>query len=112
MNFIDKIKERARKNKKRIVLPETEDVRTIQAAASIIKEDIADLILVGDKEEILQKAHNYGYNLSKAEIINPATFERMDEYVNTLVELRKKKGMTEEKARKLLPRLRLSAKRT
>lgn len=102
MNFIDKIKERARKNKKRIVLPETEDVRTIQAAASIIKEDIADLILVGDKEEILQKAHNYGYNLSKAEIINPATFERMDEYVNTLVELRKKKGMTEEKARKLL----------
>ncbi|MBD5089118.1 MAG: phosphate acetyltransferase [Clostridiales bacterium] len=102
MNFIDKIKERARKNKKRIVLPETEDVRTIQAAASIIKEDIADLILVGDKEEILQKAHNYGYNLSKAEIINPATFERMDEYVNTLVELRKKKGMTEEKARELL----------
>ncbi|MDE7422248.1 MAG: phosphate acetyltransferase [Lachnospiraceae bacterium] len=102
MNFIDKIKERARKNKKRIVLPETEDVRTIQAAARIIKEDIADLILVGDKEEILQKAHNYGYNLSKAEIINPATFERMDEYVNTLVELRKKKGMTEEKARELL----------
>lgn len=102
MNFIDKIKERARKNKKRIVLPETEDVRTIQAAASIIKEDIADLILVGDKEEILQKAHNYGYNLSKAEIVNPSSFERMDEYVNTLVELRKKKGMTEEKARDLL----------
>ncbi|MCI8410747.1 MAG: phosphate acetyltransferase [Lachnospiraceae bacterium] len=102
MNFIDKIKERARKNKKRIVLPETEDVRTIQAAASIIKEDIADLILVGDREEILQKAHNYGYNLSKAEIVNPSTFERMDEYVNTLVELRKKKGMTEEKARDLL----------
>lgn len=102
MNFIDKIKERARKNKKRIVLPETEDVRTIQAAASIIREDIADLILVGDREEILQKAHNYGYNLSKAEIVNPSTFERMDEYVNTLVELRKKKGMTEEKARDLL----------
>lgn len=102
MNFIDKIKERARKNKKRIVLPETEDVRTIQAAARIIKEDIADLILIGDREEILQKAHNYGYNLSKAEIVNPSTFERMDEYVNTLVELRKKKGMTEEKARTLL----------
>lgn len=102
MNFIDKIKERARKNKKRIVLPETEDVRTIQAAASIIKEDIADLILIGDREEILQKAHNYGYNLSKAEIINPTTFERMDEYVNILVELRKKKGMTEKKARELL----------
>lgn len=102
MNFIDKIKERARKNKKRIVLPETEDVRTIQAAAKIIREDIADLILVGDREEILQKAHNYGYNLSKAEIVNPSTFERMDEYVNTLVELRKKKGMTEEKARALL----------
>lgn len=102
MNFIDKIKERARKNKKRIVLPETEDVRTIQAAAKIIKEDIADLILIGDREEILQKAHNYGYNLSNAEIINPTAFKRIDEYVNTLVELRKKKGMTEEKARKLL----------
>lgn len=102
MNFIDKIKERARKNKKRIVLPETEDVRTIQAAAKIIKEDIADLILIGDREEILQKAHNYGYNLSKAEIVNPATFERMDTYVEALVELRKKKGMTEEKARELL----------
>ena len=102
MNFIDKIKERARKNKKRIVLPETEDVRTIQAAAKIIKEDIADLILIGDREEILQKAHNYGYNLSKAEIVNPATFERMDKYVDALVELRKKKGMTEDKARELL----------
>lgn len=102
MSFIDTIKDRARKNKKRIVLPETEDVRTIQAAAKIIKEEIADLILIGDREEILQKAHNYGYNLSNAEIVNPIEFERMDKYVETLVELRKSKGMTEEKARGLL----------
>ncbi|MBQ3600463.1 MAG: phosphate acetyltransferase [Lachnospiraceae bacterium] len=102
MSFIDVIKERARKNKKRIVLPETEDVRTIQAAAKILKEDIANLILIGDREAILKRAHNYGYNLSKAEIINPSEFERLDEYVDTLVELRKNKGMTLEKARNIL----------
>lgn len=102
MGFIDIIKERARKNKKKIVLPETEDVRIIKAAAKVIKEDIADLILIGDREEIVNKARGYGYNLSMAEIINPSTFDRLDEYVEELVELRKNKGMTPEKARELL----------
>ncbi|MBQ3784109.1 MAG: phosphate acetyltransferase [Lachnospiraceae bacterium] len=102
MGFIDEIKSRARRNKKTIVLPETEDVRIIKAAARIMEEGIANLILVGNREEVLQDAKNYGYNLGEAKIIDPKKFERMDEYVNTLVELRKNKGMTPEKARKLL----------
>lgn len=102
MGFIDVIKERARKNKKTIVLPETEDVRTIKAAAMIMKEDIADLILVGNKDSILEDAKNYGYHLAHAKIVDPENFEKMDSYVEQLVELRKKKGMTPEKAKELL----------
>lgn len=102
MGFIDDIKERARKNKKKIVLPETEDVRIIKAAAEVLKEDIAELILVGNKETILDDAKNYGYHLQGVKIVDPENFEKMDSYVDKLVQLRQKKGMTPEKARKLL----------
>lgn len=102
MGFIDDIKERARKNKKKIVLPETEDVRIIKAAAEVLKEDIAELILVGNKETILDDAKNYGYHLQGAKIVDPENFEKMGSYVDKLVQLRQKKGMTPEKARKLL----------
>ena len=64
MGFIDVIKERARKNRKTIVLPETEDVRTIKAAAKILIQEIADLILVGNEEMINTKAYHYDYDLS------------------------------------------------
>ena len=56
MAFIDVIKERARKEKKTIVLPETNDIRTIQAAVKILAEDIADLVLLGNREKVLAKA--------------------------------------------------------
>ena len=102
MGFIDVIKERARKNRKTIVLPETEDVRTIKAAAKILKQEIADLILVGNEEMINTKAYHYDYDLSKATIVDPLHFDKLDSYVETLVDLRKKKGMTEEKAKELL----------
>lgn len=102
MAFIDKIKSRARSNKKKIVLPETSDVRTIQAAAKIIREDIADLILVGNKEKILGKAEGYGFDLSAATIVDPENYEKLNEYIDLLVEIRKNKGMTPEKARALL----------
>lgn len=100
--FIDRIKERARQNRKKIVLPETNDVRVIQAAVKIIKEDIADLILVGNRDKILKKAEGYGYDLSTAEIIDPENCDELQKYIDLLVELRKKKGMTPEKARDLL----------
>ena len=96
MGFIDIIKERARKNRKTIVLPETEDVRTIKAAAQIMKEENADLVLVGNKETILQDAKNYGYHLGQVKIVDPDNYEKLDEYVDRLVELRKNKGMTPE----------------
>lgn len=100
MGFIDVIKERARSNKKTIVLPETEDMRTIEAAATILKEGVANLILVGNKDEILAKAE--GYDLSGAVFVEPETSDKLDSYIELLVELRKKKGMTEENAKKLL----------
>ena len=84
MDFLTSIKEKARKSKKTIVLPETSDIRTIEAAAKVIKEDIANVILVGNKEEILSRA---GENdLSKASFVDPTNFDRFDEYVEKLVD--------------------------
>lgn len=100
MGFIDVIKERAKQNKQTIVLPETNDIRTIEAASKILAEDIANIILIGSKEEI--EKISKGYDLSKAEIIEPKNSDKLEEYINLLVELRKSKGMTSEQARELL----------
>ncbi len=100
MGFIDGIKARAKSGAKTIVLPETEDVRTLEAAAKVLAEGITSLILVGDKEEVLKKAG--GLDLSGAEFVNPQTWEKLDDYVNLVVELRKSKGMTAEEAGRLL----------
>lgn len=102
MGFIETIKERARKEKKTIVLPETEDVRILQAAVKIMKEDIADIVLLGKREKVLKKATAYGYDLSEATIVDPKKTVKLDEYVDLLVELRKNKGMTPEKATEIL----------
>lgn len=100
MSFIDSIKERARQNKKVIVLPESEDVRTYAAIERVLKENTADVILVGTDELVAEKGA--GYDISGAKVVDPAKFEKMDEYIDTLVELRKKKGMTREQASDLL----------
>ena len=100
MSFIDSIKERAKSNKKRIVLPETMDKRVIEAAEKILKEDIAEIILVGKTEEI--EKISYGYDISKAIIVDPFKEDYTEELINYLVELRKNKGMTYEEAKKLL----------
>ncbi len=102
MAFIDGIIERAKKDKKTIVLPESNDKRTLLAAADIMKRGIADLIMVGDEEKILDGAHWLEIDLTGLKVINPATSPKLDEYVNTLFELRKAKGMTPEKARETL----------
>ena len=100
MGFIDEIKAKAKSCKKTIVLPESEDIRTYEAAEAILKEGTANLILIGCEEEI---AKNKGdFDITGAAIVDPATYEKTDEYVATLVELRKKKGMTEEQAREIL----------
>ena len=100
MNFIDRIKERAKSDKKRIVLPESMDKRVIEAAEKIIKEDIAEVVIVGKKEDILEISQ--GYDISKAIIVDPFTEEYTEELINELVELRKSKGMTYDEAKKLL----------
>ena len=100
MGFIDEIKAKAKLGKKTIVLPETEDIRIYEAAEAVLKEGTANLILVGSEEEI---AKNKGdFDITGAVIVDPKTYAKTDAYVEKLVELREKKGMTPEKARELL----------
>ena len=97
MGFIDTVKERAKADKKTIILPESMDRRTFEAAEQILKEDIAHLIIIGTPEEVQKNSE--GLDISKATIIDPNTYEKTQEYVNLFVELRKAKGMTPEKAK-------------
>ncbi len=90
--FKYEILEMARSNKKRIVLPEGEDDRTLKAAEWIQDREIADLILLGDEELIAKKTAILGIKLgSEIEIINPVKSEKLEDYVNTYYELRKHK---------------------
>ena len=102
MAFIDSIKERAKLNKKTICLPETEDKRTLLAAAKVLEEGLADVVLVGNEEKIKDSANWLNIDLSGATIIDPATSPKLDAYVELLYETRKAKGMTMEKAREML----------
>lgn len=100
MGFIDEMKAKARANKKTIVLPESEDERTYKAAEAVLKEEIANVVIVGSEEEV---AKNKGsYDISGAQIVDPATSDKTEAYIAKLVELRQKKGMTEEQAREIL----------
>lgn len=100
MSFIDTIKARAKSDKKTIVLPETTDIRTLKAAHQVLSEEIANVILIGNEAKI--KANAEGIDLTGAKIVDPETFEQMDEYISELVKLRERKGMTPEKATELL----------
>jgi phosphate acetyltransferase len=100
MNLIEQMKEKAKANKKRIVLPEASDLRVIQAASAALHEGLADLILIGNKAEILRLAGEL--DLSGATIIDPETADKRTKYSATFYELRKAKGMTPEKAEKLM----------
>ena len=102
MSYIDMIKERARLDKKTIVLPESNDKRTLLAAARIVEEGIADIIMIGDEEKIMDGAGWLEVDLSKVKVVNPKTTPKLDDYVNLLYETRKAKGMTTEKAREIL----------
>lgn len=102
MSYIDMIKERARIDKKTIVLPESNDKRTLLAAARIVEEGIADIIMIGDEEKIMDGAGWLEVDLSKVTVVNPKTTPKLDDYVNLLYETRKAKGMTPEKAREIL----------
>ena len=76
MSFIERIKERARQDKKTIVLPESMDRRTFEAAETILKEDIADIIIIGTPAEV--EENSKGLDISKATIIDPFTYEKTE----------------------------------
>lgn len=100
MGFIDMIKERARSEKKTIVLPESMDKRTWEAAEKVLRDDTADLIIIGTPEDIGDKAE--GLDVSKIKIINPFTYEKTEDYAALFTKLRESKGMTYEKARETM----------
>ena len=103
MDLLKNIKESAKKNKKRIVLPEGTEERTLKAANEILSEKIAEIILIGNPDEInnLSKQHNLEH-INKAIIIDPLNHEKKDTYIDLMVEIRKKKGLTKEDAGKLI----------
>ncbi len=102
MAFIDEIKNIAKKDIKTIVLPEANDLRTIEATANVLKEGFANIVLIGNEEEIKKLAKDNSLDISKAKIINPENSDKYDTYVKEFYELRKEKGITIEKAKELL----------
>ena len=100
MDLISSIIERAKANKQRIVLPEATEERTLTAADRALADGIAEIILIGNPDEVKALADKLGLkNIDKATIIDPQNHDKKEEYAQLLCELRKKKGMTIEEAR-------------
>lgn len=100
MAFIDVIKAKAKADKKTIILPESMDRRIFEAAAEILADDIANIVIIGSEEECAKNSE--GLDISKANIVDPAKNEKTESYIDAFVELRKSKGMTKEEATKIL----------
>lgn len=99
MDLLQSIKEKAKQHGKRIVLPEGVEERTLQAADIILKEELAQIVLIGNPDIIkTEAAKKELLHLEKATVVNPLEHEKKDEYADLLVELRKKKGLTKEEA--------------
>ena len=102
MSFIEGIKNRAKEDKKTIILPEAEDKRVLEAASKVIKQGFAKVVLLGDEEKIKEDSSKNKIDLDGVDIINPLTSDKKEEYKQKLYELRKNKGMTLEQAEELL----------
>ena len=102
MSVIDEIVKKAKSNKKRIVLPESEDIRILKAASKITLDNIADIILVGNKEVILKTCADHNIDISNVKIVNNLKSEKLDIYASELYNLRKNKGVTLESAYEML----------
>lgn len=100
MSFIDAIKEKAKSSIKTIVLPESTDIRVLEAARKVTDEGFAKVVLVGDRKELENVAGNI--DISDITVINPTESEKFEEYANAFYELRKAKGMTLEQAHETL----------
>jgi phosphate acetyltransferase len=102
MDFMQKIWKKAQADKKRIVLPEGDEERTLYASEQIKEKNLAEVVLVGSRENILKKAKSLGVNIEGIEIRDPEDDAKFEEYANEFYELRKSKGMTIEKAKKII----------
>lgn len=102
LNFINSIKERAKEKIQTIVLVETDDLRTLKAAEIVLKENYANIILVGEEVDIKKIANENGINLQQAKIIDPRISEQTEILTREFYELRKNKGIDLEKARKII----------
>ncbi|MBR2265359.1 MAG: phosphate acetyltransferase, partial [Paludibacteraceae bacterium] len=101
MDILNQMIARAKANPQRIVLPEGDEPRTLEAANILLKDKIAQLILIGNPEKIKGMAAEKGYEyIQEAKIVDPINDPKMPEYAKLLFELRKAKGMTEEEAAK------------
>ncbi len=100
MGFIEKIRENAKKEFKKIVFPEGFDPRVLKAAEFLHKQNLVHPIILGSPEEIQKLAEENGVNLKDIEIENPQTSPKLDSYAQEFFELRKHKGITSEEARK------------
>jgi len=99
MSIIDKVKEKAKLNVKIIVFPEGDEQRTVQAAAILKKEGLAEPVLIGKEAAVKKAAEETGADIDGIRIIDPETSEKAETYAECLYELRKAKGMTPEQAR-------------
>ena len=100
MSLMENIKQKAKSDKKIIVLPESTDPRVIKATQKILDEGIADIILIGNKDEILKSAGDS--DISKAKFIDPLSSDKFDAYAQSFCELRKSKGITIDQARETM----------
>jgi phosphate acetyltransferase len=103
MDLLQQIRANAKKHQKRIVLPEGLEERTLKAADEVLTEQLAQIILIGNRDKILDLAKQFGLkSIEKATIIDPLKHEKKDHYIDMMVELRKSKGLTREEAAKLI----------
>jgi phosphate acetyltransferase len=103
MDLIEQIKENARQKRQRIVLPESYEERTLKAADEVMSKGLADIILIGKREDIQADSRRLGLKyIDKALMVDPDNYEKIDAYAGMMVELRKSKGLTRDEALKLL----------
>lgn len=102
MHLVDQIKAKARQNLQTVVLPEGYDDRMVQAAGLIVKDCLARVVLLGDPAVLAAKASELGASLDGVELLDPKNSPRLEAYIDELVELRKKKGLSRDEARALL----------
>jgi len=103
MELLERIKQNAKKHNMRIVLPEGYEERNIKAADIALAEGLAQIILIGDPDQIAGHASKLGLlNIGRAKVVNPVSHPDKERYADLMVELRKSKGMTKEEAMRLI----------